>query len=65
MSFFGGLEPAKDGIASERGRDICKYYKRNVFWQKISELVRGEVWLRELVIVFMLFKVLFQLSLIL
>ena len=62
---FGGLEPAKDGATSERGRDKYKYYRRNVFSQKVSELVMGEVLLRELVIGFMLFNVLFQLFLIL
>ena len=38
---FSGLKPAKDGAASERGRDKYKYYRRNVVWQKVSELVRG------------------------
>jgi len=62
---FNGLKPAKDWAASERGRDKYKYYRRNVVWQKVSELVRGKVLLRELVIGFMLFKMLFQLFLIL
>ena len=47
---FGGITPTKDGAASEKGRDKYKYFKRNVVWQKVSELVWGEVWLRELVI---------------
>ena len=45
---FGGLKPAKDVTASEREINKYKYYKRNVVWQKVSELVRGEVWPREL-----------------
>ena len=56
---FSGLKPVKDWVASERGRDKNQYFRRNVVWQKVSELVRGEVLLRELVIGFMLFKVLF------
>jgi hypothetical protein len=38
---FSGLKPAKDWTAAERGRDKYKYYRRNVVWQKVSELVRG------------------------
>ncbi len=38
---FGGLKPAKDWAASERGRDKYNYYRRNVVWQKGSELVGG------------------------
>jgi hypothetical protein len=65
VSFFSGFKPAKDCLASKRGRDKYKYYRRNVFSQKVSELVMGEVLLRELVIGFMLFEVLLQLFLIL
>ena len=38
---FCGVTPAKDWVASERGRDKYKYYRRNVVWQKVSELVGG------------------------
>ena len=39
---FSGLKPAMDWAASERGRDKYTYSRRNVVWQKVSELVRGE-----------------------
>jgi hypothetical protein len=38
---FHGYKPAKDWTATERGRDKFKYYRRNVVWKKICELVRG------------------------
>ena len=38
---FHGCKPAKDWTATERGRDKFKYYRRNVVWKKICELVRG------------------------
>ena len=40
---FSGLKPAKDWVASERGRDKYKYYRQNVVWQKVSELVGGDI----------------------
>ena len=62
---FSGLKPSKDWIAHEMGRENYKYYRRNVVRQKVSDLVRGEVLPRELVIGYMLFWDLFQLYLIL
>ena len=44
---FGGLKPAKDGAAFDRGRDNYKYFRRNVVWQKVSELVKGKDYCRE------------------
>jgi hypothetical protein len=38
---FNGCKPAKDWTPAERGRDKFNYYRRNVVWKKISELVRG------------------------
>lgn len=35
----GGYKAAKDFTAQERGADKSKYYRRNVFWTKISELI--------------------------
>ena len=38
---FSSLKPATDWTAAGSGRDKYKYYRRNVVWQKVSELVRG------------------------
>ena len=38
---FHGCKPAKDWTATERGRDKFKYYRQNVVWKKICELVCG------------------------
>ena len=38
---FHGCKAAKDWNASERGADRFKYYKRNVFWVQVSEMVRA------------------------
>lgn len=35
----GGYKAAKDFTEKERGADKSKYYRRNVFWRKVSELV--------------------------
>ena len=36
---FHGCKAAKDWNALERGADRFKYYKRNVFWVQVSEMV--------------------------
>ena len=36
---FAGYKAAKDFTSRERGADKCKYYRRNVFWKKVNELV--------------------------
>ena len=38
---FHGCKPAKDWTSTERGRDKFKYYRWNIVWKKICELVRG------------------------
>ena len=35
----GGYKAAKDFTVQERGADKSKYYRRNVFWTKVSELI--------------------------
>lgn len=35
----GGYKAAKEFTAQERGADKSKYYRRNVFWTKVSELI--------------------------
>jgi hypothetical protein len=35
----GGYKAAKDFTAQERGADKSKYYRRNVFWTKVHELI--------------------------
>ncbi len=36
---IAGYKAAKDFTEKERGQDKCKYYRRNVFWRKVKELV--------------------------
>jgi hypothetical protein len=36
---FAGYKAAKDFTDKERGADKCKYYRRNVFWRKVQELI--------------------------
>ena len=36
---FAGYKAAKDFTSRERGADKCKYYRRNIFWSKVNELV--------------------------
>ena len=38
---FSGCKPAKEWTTVEHGRDRFNYYRRNVFWMKVSELVRA------------------------
>jgi hypothetical protein len=38
---FQGCKPAKDWTASERGKDRFKYYKRNIFWVQVSDMIRA------------------------
>ena len=38
---FRGCKAAKDFTAQERGKDKYRYYRRNVFWSKVAELVRA------------------------
>ena len=35
----GGFKAAKDFTERERGADKSKYYRRNVFWKKVGELI--------------------------
>ena len=35
----GGFKAAKDFTEKERGADKSKYYRRNVFWKKVGELI--------------------------
>jgi len=41
MFGIGGNKPAKDFTLHERGALKSKYYWRNVFWKKVSELIRA------------------------
>ena len=38
---FHGFKPTKDWTASEREKDRFKYYKRNVFRKKVSEMIKA------------------------
>ena len=35
----GGFKAAKDFTGKERGADKCKYYRRNMFWKKVGDLI--------------------------
>jgi hypothetical protein len=35
----GGFKAAKDFTERERGADKSKYYRRNVFWRKVGDLI--------------------------
>ena len=37
----GGYKAAKDFTEKERGADKAKYYRRNIVWKKVSELIRA------------------------
>jgi hypothetical protein len=36
-----GYKAAKDFTEKERGADTAKYYRRNIIWKKVSELIRA------------------------
>jgi hypothetical protein len=38
---FNGRKAAKDFTEKERGADKYRYYRRNVFWMKVSEMIRA------------------------
>ncbi|KAL3804094.1 hypothetical protein ACHAWO_009777 [Cyclotella atomus] len=38
---LGGFKAAKLFTARERGKEKCKYYRRNNFWKIVAEMVRA------------------------
>ncbi len=38
---FSGRKAAEDFTEKERGADKYRYYRRNVFWMKVSEMIRA------------------------
>ncbi len=38
---FSGRKAAKDFTEKERGADKYRYYRQNVFWMKVSEMIRA------------------------
>jgi hypothetical protein len=40
MFGFSGYKPAREWTQAERGKDRFNFYRRNVFWSKVVEMVR-------------------------